>query len=166
MQVAAPWTAASGETAAVNRIAGPQIGLRWFKPFGRFALSSEGRFTAGINSQVVHQSGVLGSTLVSDAPITVDTPDIPKLMRATGFNNSENFTEFSPLVEFRIEAHVEITRLISLKAGWNAIWVNGIARAADMVEYRVPDMGITTALGGNRQDVFMHGLNLGIELNR
>lgn len=155
------------ENEVKNRIVGPEIGLRYYKPFGRFALSSEGRFTAGVNTQSVHLNGILGSTL-TEAP----TDDLaPRLMRATGFNHTANFYEFTPLAEFRIEAHMQLTRLISAKVGWNAMYMDGIARASNMINYAVGSpngpMPITTEIGeGNRQDVFVHGLTLGIEINR
>ncbi len=35
-----------------------------------------------------------------------------------------------------------------------------------MVDYTVPTMGITRNLEGNLQNVYIQGLNLGIEFNR
>ena len=55
-------------TVSKNEIAGPEIGLRWFKPLGRFALVAEGRFTAGLNTQTVNQDGILGSLLTGAPP--------------------------------------------------------------------------------------------------
>ena len=148
-------------THTKNKIAGPQVGLRWVKPFGRFEFSGEGRFTAGINSQSVTQDGVLASHLRAPNPLY-----LPTQMTATGFANSASYTEFSPLVEFRVEGHYELSRLIKLKAGWTGIWMDNIARASDMVDYTVPRMGITTANKGNETSVFVNGFTLGLELNR
>jgi hypothetical protein len=148
-----------------NQIVGPEIGLRWSKPIGRFSLSSEGRFMAGLNSQSVRQNGELASLLTTPPNTGLLQP---LLMRATSFDHKATFYEFTPLIELRVEGHVQITRLISAKAGWTGMWMDGIARASDMVDYTVPSMGITKGIGvdGNKQNVFVQGLTLGIELNR
>jgi hypothetical protein len=151
----------SWETDAKNYIAGPEIGVRWSHPIGRFSLSAEGRFTAGINSQNVRQRGLLATALSAPNP----QPQ-PTLMSATGFENSQHFYEFAPVVELRAEGHVQVTRIISLKAGYNMVFMDGIARGSNMTDYMVPTMGITTAHDANKQYVLMHGLNLGIEINR
>ena len=54
-------------------------------------------------------------------------------------------------------------------AGWTGMWIDNVARAADMIDYTTTNltngaMGITTANGGDRQNVFIQGINLGIEL--
>jgi hypothetical protein len=145
-----------------NNIFGPQAGVRWYRPFGRFALSTEGRFMAGVNAQNARQTGMLGSFL--QAPN--NSFFLPRLMNATGFDNTQHFYEFSPLAEFRVEGHVQITRNISAKAGFTCIWMDGVARASDMIDYTVPSLGITTARNANRQELLMYGLNLGLELAR
>lgn len=48
-------------TKTHNEIGGPEIGVRWYQPWGRFAFSAESRFTAGINAQAVEQDGLLGA---------------------------------------------------------------------------------------------------------
>ena len=56
--------------------------------------------------------------------------------------------------------------MITVKAGYTGIFMNNVARAADMIDYTVPNMGITRDLNGNLQNVYIQGLNLGIEVNR
>jgi len=41
---------------------------------------------------------------------------------------------------------------------------DGIARSSNMINYTLPMMGIN--LDNNRQDLFIHGLNVGITINR
>jgi hypothetical protein len=147
-------------TSARNRIGGPEVGARYYQQFGRLALSVDGRFMAGINSQDIRQYGSLASNLVDDIP--TQTTDLVPLRNA--FAGSDHKTEFTPLVEFRAEGHVQLTRLISFKVGWTGIFMDGIARAADMVNYDLPVMSIKTS--ENRQPVFMQGVNVGVELNR
>jgi hypothetical protein len=148
-------------TYAKNQIAGPEVGYRWWQPFGRFALSTEGRFMAGINAEKITQDGQLASTLSG-----MNDPPEPRLAHRNGFQSTATFTEFTPLVEFRAEAHAKLTNLISFKAGYTITWMDNIARASDMVDYTVLNMGITSANGGQKTDVLIQGLNIGVELNR
>jgi len=154
-------------TTSHNEIGGPEIALRIYKPIGRFALSAEGRFTAGVNSQSVEQDGVLGSMLSAGrAEAAPANPiGVPTLFNATSFQHSAHYTEFSPILEGRFDAHVQLTNLIGFKAGYTCMWVDNVVRAADMIDYTVPSMGITTGNDGNRQSAFIQGLNLGIEVN-
>jgi len=162
-------------TRSHNEIAGPEVGVRWFQPYGRFGISAEGRFTAGINSQSVDQDGILGSGLIAGqntnttytlpSGATINTR-YPTLMGATSFTHSTHWVEFSPIIEFRVEAHMQLTNIIAVKAGYTGLFVNNVVRAADMVDYTVPAMGITRNLQGNLQPVYAQGLNLSIEFNR
>jgi hypothetical protein len=175
--------------AVQNRVGGPQIGFRWYKPFGRFSLTAEGRFMAGVNTETVRQDGILASNITTNgvtgatsfgppprfvvAPVTAGNPLVPSLLNSIGFQHSAQFTEFVPLVEFRTDLHVKLTNLISFQAGWTTMWMNGIGRGADMIDYTVstlngPPMGINTTnvSHANRQDMLMYGFNIGLELNR
>jgi hypothetical protein len=149
-------------TKTHNEIGGPEIGIRFSQPIGRFSFAVESRFTAGINAQSIVQDGLLGAGLVAGQ----NTPPAPTLLNATSFTNSTHFIEFSPLMELRAEARAQLTNMISVKVGWTGIFINNVARAADMVDYTVPTMGITRNLDGNLQNVFITGLNLGVEINR
>jgi len=153
------------DTSARNQIAGPEIGVRWYREFGRLTLSTEGRFMAGVNSQDIRQFGAIASNL--NVPITLSyyTPSTPYYSAPlrNSFASSDHKTEFTPLVEFRAEGHVQITRLISMKVGWTGVFMDGIARGADMVNYDLPTTSIKTS--ANRQPVFMQGVNVGVELN-
>jgi hypothetical protein len=85
-------------------------------------------------------------------------------MKATTWDQSAHETEFSPLLEFRVEGHVQLTRLISFKAGWTGMFLDNIGRACDMIDYTMPSLGILP--GNNKQIVFIQGINIGVELNR
>jgi hypothetical protein len=156
-------------TNSHNEIGGPEIGVRWFQSIGRFGLSAEGRFTAGINGQSVSQDGIIGSGLIAGQNQSIATggmANLPFLLGATSFNSSTHWVEFSPIVELRVEAHAQLTNIIAVKAGYTGIFVNNVVRAADMVDYTVPTMGITRNLNGNLQPVYAQGLTLSIEFNR
>jgi hypothetical protein len=156
-------------TTSHNEIGGPEIGVRWFQPCGRFGFSVENRFTAGVNGQAVSQNGVIGSGLVAGQNTSIaqgGTANLPTLLGATSFNHSTHWVEFSPIVELRVEAHMQLTNIIAVKAGYTGMFINNVVRAADMVDYTVPTMGITRNLQGNLQQVYAQGLTLSIEFNR
>ena len=68
-------------------------------------------------------------------------------MGATSFTHSTHWIEFSPIIELRVEAHMQLTNIIAVKAGYTGIFVNNVVRAADMVDYTLPTMGITREPG-------------------
>ncbi|MDZ7616004.1 MAG: BBP7 family outer membrane beta-barrel protein [Patescibacteria group bacterium] len=158
------------DTKADNHVIGPQLGMRWFRQHGRWRLSSEGRFFAGINNQSVTQTGYLNSEANSSVLIT----GMPAGVSPLGFSHRESKVEFSPAFEIRLDLHYQITRAVSLKTGWTGFWIDSIARGSALVDYNIttPDdpqkpysaMGIDMA--GNKQTVFAHGFNIGIEVNR
>ena len=106
------------DTMARNRIWGPEVGVRWSKEFGRFGISSEGRFMAGINDQAIRQYGELASDLSGTRA---------ECQRRALLDARHHLRQFGapdgihPIGEFRVEAHVQLTRLISAKAGWTGI---------------------------------------------
>ncbi len=145
-------------TSAGNHIVGPQVGARYYKQQGRWKISTEGRFMAGYNSQNLSQDGAF---LYTGSPGDMEKPEA---WSGGSFNNEAVIHEFSPLVELRVDVRYQVTRAISLRAGWTGIWMDGIARPANMILYQVPDMGLNTA--NNRQDLLINGLTLGIDINR
>jgi hypothetical protein len=167
------------DTNAENHIIGPQIGLRWFKKQGRWTLSTEGRFFAGINNQTIHQQVDMGPNL-NPGPITTITtnpnpppinliqssftPFQPKVMTETSATHVVHENEWSPAIELRLEGRYEITRSLSFHAGWTGFWMGGIARGSSLIDYTVPSMGINMA--DNRQNLFVNGLTLGFDINR
>ncbi|MFW5692873.1 MAG: BBP7 family outer membrane beta-barrel protein [Thermoguttaceae bacterium] len=153
------------DTKADNHVIGPQIGVRWFRQTGRWRLSGEGRFFAGINNQSITQYGVLGSELDPNELVS----GRPESVSAQGFSHRATALEFSPAWEVRANLHYQFTRAISFKVGWTGFWMDSVARASSMVDYEVNNlsnasMGINMA--NNRQAVFMHGMNIGVEVNR
>ena len=78
--------------------------------------------------------------------------------------------ELSPAFELRVEAKYQITRAIEFKAGWTGFWMDGIARANSMIDYKTGTVERRRTLGidmsGNRQSLFVNGLNIGFTVNR
>src|SRR5690606_851160 len=84
------------------------------------------------------------------------------------FQNAGNDTfhgyEFSPVAELRLGLSYQLTRAIALTAGWNAMYVGGVARPSNMIRWIVPNTEIIE--GNNYDDLFMQGVNFGFEVNR
>jgi hypothetical protein len=146
------------DTESENNIVGPQFAIRWFNECCRWTNSADFRFAPALNFQSVRQSGVLGEH------IEPGLPNFATFVAPRGFNHSLHETEFAPIVELRLQTAYQLTRAISARVGYNAIYMDGIARASSMVDYNIDDMGILEE--NNSQDVIMHGLTFGIEVNR
>jgi hypothetical protein len=145
-------------TTAENHIVGPQIGLRWRKSRGRWTFNSEGRFTAGFNSTNFTQDNLLG------ASIHMGEVGNPMSIGPTASSWSKVDDAFSPMVELRFEAEYKVTSMISVRGGWSGMWVGNVARASSMVEYNFPYMGLKDSV--SRENVFVNGLTLGVQINR
>jgi hypothetical protein len=155
-------------TEVQNQIVGPQIGGRYYKNWGRFQLSLEGKFTAGFNEQTWRQDGEFASRIVPQVTTAVTGTQVSNTgvlnnFNATGFSNTATATQFSPLVELRAEARYELFQAVSLHAGWSGIWVDGIARASQSIYYSLPSMGIITS--NNNTSVFINGVTFGVDVN-
>jgi len=153
---------------ANNNIFGPQLGLRWFTTNDRWQFSAEGKFIAGWNSQNVHLQGIVGSDLTpTNFPRPAGSPGFPQAMPATNAYDRSYMSVFSPVVELRLEGKYQLTRNVGFRAGWNGMYIGEIARPSRMVNY---ELGQTSVLGilryMNRDLAFLHGLGIGIEINR
>lgn len=178
-------------TDASNHIVGPQIGGHWYKQWGRLRFSAEGRFCAGLNQQDVHQEAVLG-TLVTNSGVTRNsststtsgqvggtnfsfsstTPNsltnanfnVPAGMQSMYYSSDAHMTEFTPVVDLRLELNYQVTRAIYAKVGWTGMWMDHVARPSGMVNYDIDTMGIVKA--NNWQSVLVNGFNVGVVVNR
>ena len=142
-------------TTAGNNIIGPQIDARYFKQQGKWTFSTEGRFLAGLNIQNISQNGAFAYTGNPGDNLK------PLAWPGNSFESRATLDEFSPVAELRVDFRYMLTRYIDFRVGWTGMWMDGIARPSNMVEYSVPSMGINTA--NNSQNVFMTGLNIGFE---
>jgi len=155
---------------AQNHIIAGQIGARLFKKQGRWTISTEGRALAGLNCQNVKQTGELGG-LPGDAnqivPGVVNSNQ-PFYMGPSLINHTAFIHEFTPGIELRLDARYQITRSVNFHAGWSGLWLNNIARGSETIDYTLgPDqtyMGILR--DHNRDNVFINGLTIGIDINR
>ena len=151
-------------TEAQNHIIAGQLGARWFKKLGRWMLSTEGRGLIGLNAQNVHQTGILG---VGITPGGLGSGQ-PYYLGPTNINHHDFIRECSQGIELRLDARYQITRSVSFRAGWSGLWLNNIARGAEMVDYTLdPARSFLGILRDHNTDnVLMNGLSIGIDINR
>ena len=131
------------------------------KRTGRWWLNCEGRFFAGFNNMTAKQQGTLGSGLDAGQQWL----KFPIAMDPATFSHRSFQQEWSPCFELRAGLDFQWTKNVKLGVGWTGIWIDNVARAADMVNYTLGQsdyMGILT----NKQDVFMTGVNFSININR
>jgi hypothetical protein len=141
-----------------NNIIGGQIGARLTRKVHRLAYIAEVRGFAGANFQNFDIYGRLGNGLLPGGG------NMPLDLGDTNFKDSDNATEFVPGGELRFELNYQVTQAIQLQVGWTGMYFDGVARASNSIDYRIPDMQITTA--NNREDIFVQGVTFGVELNR
>ena len=160
------------ENRADNHIVGPQFGFHWFRKTSRWTWSTAGRFFAGFNQQNVKLQGLLGDGL---DPATVyagafagEEDVVLKIsnMSPTAFNHSRRFHEFSPAAELRVNLTYQLTRSVSLGAGWTALWIDNVARAPGLIDYTLAQDSVMGIGPDNTQDVFAHGVNATVTVNR
>jgi hypothetical protein len=139
-----------------NHIVGPQIGARWARTRGRWTVSTEGRFIAGVNFQ---QACVQGSYATNFAA----TPALPNLT-PRWFDETVMDSEFAPTGELRFETQFQLTRYVSLRMGYNGLVAGGMGRASRRVDWTLPHIGV---LDAHKNEAFIvNGFNFGFEINR
>ncbi len=146
------------DTEVDNNIIGGQIGGRLVFKKHRVSTISEVRAFAGCNFQNFDIFGRLGNGLLPG------NQNQPLDLGDTAFHDSDNTTELSLGGELRFALNYQVTQAIQLQAGWTGMYFSGLARAANSIDYRIPDMQVTTR--NNDQDVFVQGVTFGVELNR
>ena len=124
----------------LNNVVGPQAGVRWLHRRGDWRIDIEGRFSPAFNFQNAH----LNSNLAAGQVI-----------------HTLGFEHFSPIIELRFETNYQITRNAAFRAGWAGVYVDRIGRANNMIDYVPAAQGLRRF----RENLFTHGLTMGIEIN-
>lgn len=145
-------------TDAQNHIIAGQLGARYFKKVGRWMFNTEGRFFGGLNCQNITQSGVIGSNLTPPGDLFE-----PLTLGPVAFSHASYERDFTPGVELRVELRFQMTRAISLRAGWSGTWMDNIARASQLTDYTFPNLGILPV--NDRHGVYMNGVVVGLDIN-
>jgi hypothetical protein len=174
-----------------NNLIGPQMGLRYNHQRGHWMVNLEARFTAAANFQNFHQTSQIASNFnneqnvlnsatsttsysfqtAANSPFLIYTPtyaneirNAPANLNAYGSTASASPVKFAPLGEFRANATYEITRAFGVTVGYTVLYVNGISRASDTINYALPTMGLQNL--GARDNLIIQGLNFGFTFNR
>jgi hypothetical protein len=133
-----------------------QIGFRYYKYYKRWTLSGEFRAFAGPNQQYrnldIRQYRTVYDGVGTGSEVTL-------IDNTTGaFTLSETNNEVVWGIDTRAEAAYQVTRYISLRAGWSFTdFMRGIWRGSN------PNFGQQYR---NDQDVILSGVTFGITLNR
>lgn len=144
---------------------------------GRLGTELANGYTGGGGATGDGTTGDSGGTTTSGLSETMTQYRIYtpyRMLQATGFNYREFQGEWAPAAELRVEAAYQITRSVSFRAGWNGMWMDGLVRGSSVTTYNLFDgsetavkykiMGID--MDKNREDIFTHGINVGLEINR
>ncbi len=141
-----------------NNLVGGQFGVRAQRKIQRLGFIAEGRGFIGANFQNYNLRGQLGNGLVPGAD------NQPVDLGDTTFRDSAHSTVFAPGGELRLQLNYQVTNAVQLQVGWTGMYFNGIARASQSIDYVIPGMQVTTA--NNEEDLFIQGVNFGVEINR
>jgi hypothetical protein len=157
-------------THAVNNIVGPEMKLRWFRTYDHWTWDAQGGFMVGYNRQNITQNGLFAEE-ANDPTSAYFHGNIGQglYLTPTSFQNSAFLSEFSPVADLNANVSYAVTRSVSIRLGYSFLWTANIARPVDMVNYQIgtapgQKMGIIAA--NNKQDVFIQGWNIGVEMNR
>ena len=167
----------SVDAKAVNRVVGPQIGIKLNRHNARWTFGAEGKFTAGINCQTVKTQGYIGTNYDSYGDNYIYDPNnVDGLMVMpiglqhgnSNFGHKQDKTYFSPILEGRLSADWQWTSAISFFGAVNGMFADNIARGDRVTDYVVKSDGTIFGIrGGDRNtNVFIYGVEAGIKINR
>jgi hypothetical protein len=129
---------------ATNHLIGAQLGARLRHTFNRFGWELAGKAGAYAN----------------DAAQTQYVLDFPNFPLRPETSAQSTVTAF--VGEINISGIYRLTDVWSAKAGYNVIWIEGVALAADQL-----DFNFATSPSGNQLyphgGLLLHGVNLGLE---
>ena len=128
----------------VNNLYGVQLGGRWRRMRGRFGWEATGR------------AGIFGND-ARETQTVIDFPDFP--LRPTVSNGGARVAFVG---ETNLSVLYQLTNVWNLKAGYNLMWIEGVALAPDQL-----DFNFAAAQGGtqlhNGGGLYLQGVSLGLE---
>ena len=157
----------------MNRVFGPQIGMKLSRHNARWTFGAEGRLTAGINAQSVKTEGSLRPRS-ADTQFSGAGPDLGMWGPIGLQNNNNNFghkqnkTYFSPIGELRLCADWQWTSAVSFFGALDGMFASNIARGVRVTDYVVKSDGTIFGIRDNDRntDVFVYGVEAGIKVKR
>jgi hypothetical protein len=150
-------------TRASNNLVGGQVGIRGRYQHGRLLVSTEGRFCAAADVQILSQLGQIASNAQAGGPPT--NPATPLTLTPTGWSTQTRTTTWAPMGELRFDLYYQLFNKVSLNFGWTGLVADGIARPNNITNYELPHLGILDK-GQNRGTLFMQGISFGVTFNR
>jgi hypothetical protein len=128
---------------ARNDLYGGQVGLRVRSCRGRWSWETTGK------------AGIYGNDMEQLQSSIIDFPDV-EYLPATG--SRAGGVAF--VGDFNLTAIYQLSRCWGLRAGYNLIWMEGVALAADQLNFTNDGSPATLVDGGG---VLLHGANVGLE---
>jgi len=168
--ISSPLQTGAWETDSYNNIVGPEFGLQFERQRGRWTISSDFRFIAGLNWQNnLYRGANFPESIGADylraefnpasvsvvnvgdgAVITSPTPP-PLFLQvySVGQNNAtndvqHNFT-FTPIGEWRLGVQYQVSQAIRLRLGYTGMVMGSISRASVNTRYRADERPIQYA---------------------
>lgn len=148
-------TLRSFETTNMNRLLGGQIGARYFTNYHRWRLGAEFRTFLAANFQTISENQNTYFTEYGGGPGIGTDVDFTETRSIHSYSTNQRTTWG---YEVKMNAAFQVTKYIGLNGGLSVFnLARGIRRGGINV------LGATSA---RDQDVFMAGLNFGLEINR
>jgi len=126
-----------------NHLYGAQLGARLRRSWSVFGWEATGK------------AGIFGNDAQTNQSVT-DFPDYQLPGRTAWSRNGT----VAFLGEVNLSALCRLTDVWNLRAGYNAIWIEGVALAPDQLDFNFAAAPRTIDNGGG---MFLHGVNLGLE---
>jgi hypothetical protein len=132
------------EVETDNHLYGGQVGSRYRACHGRWSWEATGK--AGLFANDMEQT---------QDPIV----DFPNFVFRDGQRGSD--TDVAFVGDLNLTAIYQLNQVWGARLGYNLIWLEGVALAADQVDFtNTPDSGSDLRDGGG---VFLHGVSTGVE---
>jgi len=127
-----------------NNLFGGQLGARFRRTSGRLGWDATG--FAGIFGNAAQQT-----QSVTDFPNFALRPSVTDSKGAVAFVGGGNLSGLYSL-----------TKVLNLRAGYNAIWIDGLALAPDQLDFNLAAAQAGSRINNNG-GMFLHGANVGLE---
>ncbi|MCL2006076.1 MAG: BBP7 family outer membrane beta-barrel protein [Planctomycetaceae bacterium] len=173
------------DAKANNRVVGPQVGMKLARHNARWSFGAEGRFTGGINAQMLKTQGYIATnydyntnyagytygpfdhegTVNTEIPIWVP---VGLQYNNTNFGHKKSNTYFSPIVDFRLTADWQWTSAVSFFGAAEAMYAGNIARGVRVTDYVVRSDGTIFGIRGDdrNETVAVYGVEVGVKVHR
>ena len=131
------------ETESRNDLFGAQLGARIRRCLGQFSWEATGK------------AGIFGNQ-AGQEQVFIDFPNFPLRPQTSASGGSTAFVG-----ELNLTGIYQLNRVWALRAGYNLMWIEGVALAPDQLDFTFTS---TSGTGLNRSgSLFLHGVNVGLE---